>query len=350
MLLSDKDLLKAYQSLADQDNKLAPAGEFADDVAAIASDMLKGDHLNFLSDDFRGRVEFRRGELTIVAGASGHGKSALTGQIALDLADQKRKVCIISLEMTPARTLWRMARNMFGYRVCGRMPSHKKEAADCTDKFLETIDKQIFLLDKVGSATPVQVFGTIVKAVNEFGVRHVIIDNLMRVCPEYGDKANESQKDFIQNLIALTKRLNIHTWLVHHVRKGMNEDEEINKYSIRGAAAITDNADNILLFQRNLKKEKKREPDGHYEDSVDQNEPDNVLVVDKQRNGEWQGRIPLWYSAEFMRFYPSYERGKKERIASAPAPQSPFVSLKAEAHPQPQPVQAIKENDEDFWM
>ena len=305
MLLSDKDLEMAYDSLQAQGNKIAPSSEFTDDACLIADDLLSGDSLSFLGEKSES-IEFRKGELTVVAGASGHGKSALMGQIALDLASQGRKVCILSLEMPPARTLYRMGRQQEGFAVCGRIPQYRETAADTLEDFLKQIAPYIFLLDRVGSATPKQVFGAMVQAVTKFGCEHIIIDNLMRVCPEYGDKANEAQKDFIQNLIALAKRFDVHVWLVHHVRKGQSETEEINKYSIRGAAAITDNADNVILLCRNLAKEKKLE--NEYRRDVDESEGDSVLIVDKQRNGDWQGRIQLWFDKQTYQLCPTCNR------------------------------------------
>lgn len=305
MLLSDKDLEKAYDDLQTQGNKIAPSSEFTDDACLIADDLLSGDSLSFLGEKSES-IEFRKGELTVVAGASGHGKSALMGQIALDLASKGRKVCILSLEMPPARTLYRMGRQQEGFAVCGRIPQYRDTAADTLEDFLKQIAPYIFLLDRVGSATPKQVFGAMVQAVTKFGCEHIIIDNLMRVCPEYGDKANEAQKDFIQNLIALAKRFDVHVWLVHHVRKGQSETEEINKYSIRGAAAITDNADNVILLCRNLAKEKKLE--NEYRRDVDESEGDSVLIVDKQRNGDWQGRIQLWFDKQTYQLCPTCNR------------------------------------------
>lgn len=315
MLLSDKDLERAYESLTATGNKIASASDFTDDACMIADDLLVGDQLTFLAEkkDF---IEFRKGELTVVAGASGHGKSALMGQIALDLASQGKKTCILSLEMPPARTLYRMGRQQEGLAVCGRIHKYSATAADTLEDFLREIAPYIFLLDRVGSATPKQVFGAMVQAVTKFGCSHIIIDNLMRVCPEYGDRANEAQKDFVQNLIALAKRLDVHVWLVHHVRKGSSETDEINKYSIRGAAAITDNADNVLLLCRNLSKERKL--DAHYSRDADRAEGDSVLVVDKQRNGDWQGRIQLWFSKETYRLCPTPDR-RAERYHFPPA-------------------------------
>lgn len=305
MLLSDKDLEQAYDDLKSTGNQIAPSSHFTTDACMIADGLLSGDQLTFLGNK-ADVIEFRKGELTVIAGASGHGKSAFMGQVALDLASQEKKVCILSLEMPPARTLYRMARQQEGLSVCGRLPQYAQHAADVVEDFLKEISPYIFLLDRVGSATPKQVYGAIVQSVTKFGCEHIVIDNLMRVCPEYGDRSNEAQKEFVQDIIALAKRFNVHIWLVHHVRKGQSETDEINKYSIRGAAAITDNADNVLLLSRNLSKEKKLAQ--AYRRDIDESEGDSILVIDKQRNGDWQGSVPLWFDRGSYRFCPTVER------------------------------------------
>ena len=62
------------------------------------------------SDDF----QYRLGEVTLYAGTNGGGKSLVTGQIALGLIKQKKKVCIASFEMKPTQTLNRMLRQFSG--------------------------------------------------------------------------------------------------------------------------------------------------------------------------------------------------------------------------------------------
>lgn len=50
---------------------------------------------------------------------------------------------------------------------------------------------------------------------------------------------------------------------------------------IKGSGSITDLADNVFAVWRN----KDKAP----------NEPGAVLQCDKQRNGEWKGKVPLWF-------------------------------------------------------
>jgi twinkle protein len=56
------------------------------------------------------QFDFKTGEVTLYAGGNGGGKSLITGQIAMSLVKQNQKVCLMSFEMKPERTLERMTR------------------------------------------------------------------------------------------------------------------------------------------------------------------------------------------------------------------------------------------------
>jgi twinkle protein len=49
----------------------------------------------------------------------------------------------------------------------------------------------------------------------------------------------------------------------------------------------------VLTVWRNKRKES--DPERH------RHEPDAMLICDKQRNGEWEGRIGLWFAWCFVR-------------------------------------------------
>jgi twinkle protein len=62
---------------------------------------------------------------------------------------------------------------------------------------------------------------------------------------------------------------------------------------IKGSSSITDLADNVCSVWRNKAKD-----DG----SVDAGAADAVLYLDKQRNGEWEGAISLWFDKQSMQY------------------------------------------------
>ena len=59
-----------------------------------------------------------------------------------------------------------------------------------------------------------------------------------------------------------------------------------------------------LQFIRKAK-ERKRESGGEMND----NDPDTLLICDKQRNGEWEGTIGLWYERNSQQFVPNPGEG-----------------------------------------
>lgn len=287
MLLPLKDFEQLYNDFHTQ-AEIKRASDFESTVAAIRDGIVRGVKLQtFGKQDF----EIREGEITIIAGASGHGKSLLTGQLALEFAKQAKRTCIMSFEMTPARTLDRMLS-----QCCGRSAD-----TDTVLDVLQRIGDKICVLDKVGGVTPKFVYGAIISAVKEFKCSQIVIDNLMKVCDEFGEDGMNGTKNFVATLCELAKALHCHIWLVHHVRKSEKETDKIDKYSIRGAAVVTDQADNILILQRNIAKEQKQASQG-FDAQLDNDEPDATLSVVKQRNGSWQGQIPLWFEAEHL-FY-----------------------------------------------
>ncbi len=66
-----------------------------------------------------------------------------------------------------------------------------------------------------------------------------------------------------------------------------------------GASALTNLVDNVVLVHRNKAKENKSE-----EERDEKKEPDARLVIAKQRHGEWEGRISLWFDKSSNQYLP----------------------------------------------
>jgi twinkle protein len=67
---------------------------------------------------------------------------------------------------------------------------------------------------------------------------------------------------------------------------------------VKGSGSITDQVDNLLMVWRNKAKEDGRATGKH----VNETDPDAALICGKQRNGEWEGRIALWYEPQSQQF------------------------------------------------
>src|SRR6185369_11116989 len=126
----------------------------------------------------------------------------------------------------------------------------------------------------------------------ELKVHHFFLDSLMMVCR--GDDDYNGQKDFVTELCAVAKDTGCHVHLVHHARKLADEENIPGKFDAKGSGSITDQVDNVFTIWRNKAKESERQEKG----ATDEGKPDAMLICDKQRHGEWEGRVKLWFDTE----------------------------------------------------
>lgn len=234
------------------------------------------------------KFRFRSSEVTIWAGVNGNGKSLVLGMCALWLATHTG-VCIASMEMTPESTVARMLRQASG----GDKPTQ-----EYTDEVIKLIDGKMFIYNQVGSVSRNAILGAIHYAATVKGVKHFIIDSLVK-CGLGTDDFN-GQKKFVDTLGNVAKEHKIHIHLVVHIRKGDNETSMPDKFDIKGAGEITDLADNVLIVSRNNAKEKAIRENKPYEET----KPDGFIRVAKQRHGEFEGLFSFWWHESSQQWLP----------------------------------------------
>lgn len=250
------------------------------------------------------QVQFRPGEVTVWGGANGQGKSLVTGQVMLSLCSQGEKVCVASFEMKPIKTLERMARQWSGdnfndQAFLGDARAQSK-FIDLYGQFSDWTTGKLWLYDQQGTANAKQVCAVVRYCAKEKGITHFVVDSLMK-CVSGEDDYN-GQKSFVDELTAIARDHNIHIHLVHHIKKPADESHKPSKYDFKGTGAITDQADNVIAVWRNKTKEKNREAGKIVSDQ----EPDALLICDKQRNGDWEGQIGLWFDRNSMQYVGSH--------------------------------------------
>lgn len=251
-----------------------------------------------------GTFDFKPGEVTLYAGTNGGGKSLITGQIALGLVKQDQKVCLMSFEMKPERTLSRMLRQFSGEDLTSPLyPNKATNIPRVIDRFWKFTDKKMWLYDQQGTVSSDQVIAVTRYCAVELGINHIFIDSLMK-CVKGEDDYN-AQKYFVDELTALARDHNVHIHLVHHIRKLSNEEIMPNKKDVRGASAIADMVDNVMLVHRNKLKEIKLKKG----EEVDASLPDTYLMCEKQRNGESEE----WYGLYFHRDSQQFVEGQYDQ-------------------------------------
>lgn len=253
---------------------------------------------------------FRPGETTVWGGVNGHGKSLVTSQIALSLMGQGEKVCIASFEMKPNKTMERMMRMYAGMNPYS--PEFQSgrgiEALDeLYDEFGEWTDGRLWLYDQQGTTDAQIVIGMVRYCAKELKLNHIFVDNLAK-CVKAEDDYN-GQKNFVEEMCSIARDYACHIHIVHHMKKGEKETDQLDKNHFKGSGSIADQPDNLIGVWRNKAKEMDAKTAGF--DPKRKDEPDATLRVFKQRNYEGSGDgeplIALWFNKDSWQFLGSKE-------------------------------------------
>lgn len=289
-LIRDTIDFGAYMDDTDHAHKVRPSGSFVDDVVAYYHDPRGpvGDRMPWPKT--HDLIRLRPGEVTLWNGMNGHGKSLVLGQVDLGLVAQERSVCIASMEMKPAMTLARICRQAYGDR--------QPDARFIRD-FHAATNRRLWIYDQQGTVKAEKMLAVVRYCADQVKVNHFVIDSLMKC--GMGEDDYNAQKAFVDGLTVVARDYGIHIHLVAHSRKGRDESEPPGKMDVKGTGAITDQVDNVLTVWRNKRKEREIQDGKHDRDK----EPDALIICDKQRNGEWEGRVRLWFHPASQQFIES---------------------------------------------
>lgn len=279
--------------------ELKSAGEFTDEV--IRAFYPPDDYVDGIRPPWEkaeGKILFRPAELTIVTGINGHGKSLIASQIALDGCYQGVRACIASMEMQPRLTLQRMVRQAAGLSSVNPIPSIPYIRA-----IQSWLDKSLWLFAVTGTAKADRMIQVFEYAQKRYDIGLFVVDSLAK-CGLAEDDYN-GQKHLVERLKDFTIETNAHVILITHPRKSSSEDEQPGKMDVRGAQSITDMADNGCSLWRNKRKEEARQKDEDKRTEADTKQlekPDAFLTWWKSRNGEWEGKLGLWWHDASQQF------------------------------------------------
>ncbi len=262
-------------------HRVRDASHYADKLRELIDG--KGEYGNSLPwKGFNGLFELRPAEMTLWAGFKGHGKSLLASQVLEHLIRDGQKVFIISPEFPPHRVLFRMMVQGLDTRY---------PAPEMLDNWIKKLSKQLWIYDQQKSLSPRDVPALCRYAIQTFGVNHILIDSLMKcgVSPEdYGE-----QKKLVDTIQQVAHNTNAHIHLIAHLRKGKSDEEIGGLHDVKGASEIADLCENVIIVWRNKKQEI----------AQTKNEPDAVIKVEAQRNGDgWIGKRLLSYNQHGMKF------------------------------------------------
>jgi twinkle protein len=224
----------------------------------------------------QGLFALRPGEMTVWTGHAGHGKSMMLGEVCLLSMAQGERVFIISPEFHPQRVVERM--------LCQSSVQDgiERVSLQFAKHWANWAHDRLWLLEQRGLLNPDRVIGALRYCYDEFGITQAVVDSLM-MCGIAEDD-NERMRPFMDRLHATAVQTGIHLHLVAHARKRDDDSRPAGLQDIKGVSTIGDMAENVVSVWRNKRKK---------EDEADA--PDALFVCDKQRNGNWTGKVAMWF-------------------------------------------------------
>jgi len=281
-------LLKAAKTYDPEGLKLPSA--FADQVVSLFYPEGKRIGYSTPYSKLDGKLMFRHGEVSIWSGDSGAGKSQILSDCAVHWVSQDARICLSSLEMAPAMTLKRMVKQV----VCADRPPE-----DATRQALAWLDRGLILYELTGKASAQSLLKIFDYARAKYGCDVFIIDSLMRLGLLTDDY--NSQEAVMFELVNWSIAKNVHVHLVAHSRKGDQQRGAPETSDIKGAMEVGANAFNILTVWRNRKLEETLKAGGEEAEAV-KDKPPVILNVAKQRNGDYEGKVGLWFDQQTYQY------------------------------------------------
>lgn len=234
---------------------------------------------------------FAEGQVILITGKRGKGKSTLASNFLASALRQGKKVLAYSGELQDF-----FFKRWLDLQIAGS--NHINERFDelGNQKFFITntnIDKindwyrdRAFIYDNniVEDDEPEDLMKTIEETVRQYGIDMILIDNLMTSIDLDSNDVYKAQSKFVNNLCKIAKAYNIVVLLVAHPRKnsgGIDENDEV-----AGSADITNRVDVVMT----------------YKSDNDLPEDERLLSVSKNRlTGKLTDGITLFYDQKSKR-------------------------------------------------
>ncbi|KAK3877154.1 hypothetical protein Pcinc_018109 [Petrolisthes cinctipes] len=240
----------------------------------------------------------RRGEMTVLTGPTGSGKTTLMAEYSLDLCCQGVKTLWGSFEVSVLRLCEVMLQQYTGAPLPHDLTEFNTIAAQFSTLPLH-------FLTYHGQQDMASVLKVMSEAVEVWGVEHIIIDNLQFML---GTTDNPTDRWWEQDRAVSTFRRfastrNCHITLIAHPKK-VPEGQPLSIGSVYGGAKVTQEADNVLILQTK-------------EGSTVANSRKQLQVV-KNRYGGQLGMVPLKFHQESLTLSSCFRQKTKTKASQAP--------------------------------
>ena len=243
----------------------------------------------------------QNGRLTILAGKTGEGKSALSLEFAMNAARTQVPVGLFSLEMSAEEIAGRMIQNLSPFDVTKIYQEKLKNEdwAMLNSGASKAYEMNIYISDQGGiSISELMARAKRMKREKDIGL--IIVDYLQLVAGR-GDSQEQRITSVSRGLKTLAKNLKIPVVALSQFNRKVNEsNDEPELQHLRESGAIEQDADTVLmLFNRHAGFE-----DGAFFDYNEgaYNEYVRELTIKKNRGGKLGKKILMLWKPEYTRF------------------------------------------------
>jgi len=265
---------------------------------------------------------FRRGELTILTGPTGGGKTTLLSQMSVDFAKAGVPTLWGSFEIKNARLVEKQLQQY--YKGSGSLRSLSPEKLETLADDFESLP--LHYMNFHSSTELPEILDAMDFAVYRDDTQHIIIDNLQFLLPRTTGTGGRGGSNFdklsaqdsvLDEFRKFATEKNVNIILVIHPRK---EDEGValGMSSIFGTAKATQEADVVLILQRNA--------------------AGLAVAVKKNRYCGTLGRVDLGYNPTSSVFFELSKQEAEERAKIAKESNPPAASWSRRAPPSSTPT------------
>lgn len=246
------------------------------------------------------------GEVSIVTGSSGAGKSTFLNHLILTAVQRNYHVAMWSGEMKGGRVIsWldQMAAGRGYVQLVPGTDNLYSVPPHIRKKINDWLGDRFYLYNNAYGQKWSQLSSDIEKCISKNKTNLVLVDNLMALTLDsYAGESNDRQSEFINNLSDLAKSTNTHILLVCHPRKE-NVNQLIRKESVAGTADLTNRVDNLFLLHRVSRDFERRGKDFFGPMAVQELLNYNLVIeVNKARTAGYQDLlVGVYYEQETRR-------------------------------------------------
>lgn len=244
--------------------------------------------------------DWKKGEITVIFGRNGEGKTTLISQIIAHNLNRKVKTFLYSGEMSETKIQSWVYHQVVGQdkdsyiSVQSKYGTKRELKKNVIEAIKEWHKDSFYLYNRNVKRTLREMdrlFSTMESCVKN-GVILLFIDNIMTALEENADSLYSDQANFVQRCKDFAIKFNVHVVLLAHPNKEKKEitgeKGNLEKTDISGSNNIPNKADNILSAER----------------VWNETTPiDLILTSHKDRESGQRKIMPMMFSKETLRFY-----------------------------------------------